>query len=449
MQSMGALVREGAAAKQASGSMADFDDPTEMRHEMTFQLRHTLLCAGLACASLGAQALSPLASLGQSLFNDPLLSASGRLSCATCHSPQNATMAPNSLPVQLGGAAMNLPGFRNVPTVAYARFTPRRSPPGAPTRAGLQLDGRALDLAAQAAMPFTAPNEMANVTTTEVRQRLVIRPYAAAFQAQFGAAVLRDPDATVRAMAQAIAAYEQEGPEFQRFTSKFDAAAVGQVALTAQEQNGRRLFNAPDKGNCTVCHGGPGSTQGAQLFTNYSFHALGVPRNWKISYNQDALAQPAFVPANGSTLGAPNHRYYDLGACGPFRSDLSTQTTECGKFKVPTLRNVALKGAYYHNGVFGSLLQVVDFYNTRDAQPTRWYRKADGVTPEPAYNDLPVIYQANIVRHPPFQPLPGNVPRLQPGEMRDIVAFLCTLTDGFDPRNPAANYPPQCQAVSR
>lgn len=417
---------------------------------MSYPLRHLLICAGLAAVPLGAAALSPQAELGRALFNDPLLSASGQQSCATCHAPQNAMMAPNTLPVQLGGAAMNLPGFRNAPTVTYALFTPRRNPPGAPTRAGFQLDGRAVDLAAQAMMPFTAVNEMANVTTTEVRQRLVIRPYAGTFQAVFGAAVLRDGDATVRAMGQAIAAYEQEGLEFQRFNSKFDAATVGRATLTAQEQNGQRLFNDPQKGSCAVCHSGNGSTANAQVFTNYSFQALGVPRNWKIAYNQDGGTLPGFVPVNGSNLGAPNHRYYDLGACGPFRTDLAAQTRECGKFKVPTLRNVALKGAYYHNGVFSSLAQVVDFYNTRDVQPARWYRKADGVTPDVAYNDLPLIYQANVVRHPPFQPLVGNQPRLQPGEVRDIVAFLCTLTDGFDPRNPGAYpYPAQCQAALR
>lgn len=422
---------------------------------MRNRLRYTLLCAQLALAGLptAAQALSPMADLGQQLFNDPFLSASGQQSCASCHSPQRAMLAPNALPVQLGGANLNLQGFRNVPTVTYARFTPRRSPPvtpqGVPPGGGLQLDGRALDLAAQAAMPFTAANEMANLTTAEVQKRLIGRPYLSAFQAVFGNAPLRDPDATVRAMALAIAAYEQEGLEFQRFNSKFDAAVSGQTTLTAQELNGQRLFNAPDKGNCLSCHGGKTGPTGVQLFSNFSYQALGVPRNWRISYNQDGVTPPDFAPSNGAGLGAPNHRYYDLGVCGPFRTDLSSQSAECGKFKVPTLRNVALKGAYYHNGVFSSLAQVLDFYNTRDAQPGRWYRKADG-TPDIAFNDLPLIYQGNINRRPPFQPLLGNQPRLQPGEMRDIVAFLCTLSDGFDPKDPAAYpYPAQCQAASR
>ncbi|MDD5297324.1 MAG: cytochrome c peroxidase [Rhodocyclaceae bacterium] len=403
----------------------------------------------LACLPLAAAALSPLANLGQKIFNDPMLSASGRESCATCHAPGNAFLAPNTRPVQIGGANMNLSGFRNVPAVTYALFNPRQSPAGVPIRGGLQLDGRAMDLVAQAMMPFTSTVEMGNVTTTEVRQRLILRPYLAAFQAIFGATLLRDPDATVRAMGQAIAAYETEGPEFKRFNSKYDATLIGRAKLTPQEQNGQALFNSTTKGNCVMCHNGTGTTT-AQMFTNYSYRAVGVPRNWKIPYNQDGVTQPSYVPANGANLGAPNHHYYDLGACGPFRTDLAGQTADCGMFKVPGLRNVALKEAYEHNGVFTSLAQVVDFYNTRDLQPERWYKKADGITPDIPYNDVPIIYQSNIERHPPFQPLPGNKPHLSASEIQDIVVFLCTLTDGYDPANPAAYpYPAQCKAALR
>lgn len=412
--------------------------------------RHLTTALALVCSPLAAHALSPLADLGQKIFNDPLLSASGRQSCATCHAPGNAFMPANKLPVQPGGIAMDQSGFRNVPTITYARFAPRPAPVGLPPRGGQQLDGRAADLAAQATMPFTSPVEMANTTTTEVRQRLILRPYLAAFRALFGDAILKDPDASVRAMGRAIAAYETEGLEFQRFNSKYDAAVLGRATLTAQESNGQALFNSPTKGNCAICHGGNGNTAGAQLFTNHAFKAVAVPRNWQLPYNDDSRSQPAFVPANGASLGTPNHKYYDLGACGPFRTDLAAQTGECGKFKVPTLRNVALKGAYEHNGVFNSLQQVVDFYNTRDVTPGRWYKKADGITPDIPYNDIPVIYQANVDRHPPFLPLPGNRPRLSPAEVQDIVVFLCTLTDGYDPVNPTAYpNPAQCQAARR
>lgn len=412
-----------------------------------------LMAAPLLALPFQAQALSPMATLGHQLFHDPVLSASGQQSCASCHSPENGWTANNKLAVQLGGASLTLQGFRNTPTVAYTRFTPPTRPEDVTNglaRGGFLLDGRATDLAAQAMLPFVAPNEMANATNADVRQRLMIRPYLADFQKIFGTAVLRDADATVKAMARAIAAYEVEDRDFQLFNSKFDAVQRKQAQFTAQEANGARLFNDPAKGNCASCHSSNGINGLPPLFSNFSYHALGLPRNWRIIYNQDQQPLPTYLAANGANLGAPSHLYYDLGACGPFRQDLASQTGLCGKFKVPTLRNAALKGAYGHNGVFNTLQQVVDFYNTRDLQTARWYKKADGNNVDISYNDLPLIYHANIERRPPFAPLPGNRPRLRDNEVRDLVAFICTLTDGFDPKNPAAyRYPPQCHAAAQ
>ena len=182
----------------------------------------------------------------------------------------------------------------------------------------------------------------------------------------------------------------------------------------------------------------------AQL-TNYSYHVLGVPRNWQIAYNLDTTTLPDFVPANGASLGAPGHNYYDMGLCGPFRTDLLTETTLCGAFKVPTLRNVGLKKTYFHNGVFDNLNDVVSFYATRNNNPSRWYVKPDG-TPDILYNDLPVAYAANVepVNHPG-----GPVaPNLSSTDIQNIVRFLCTLNDGFDPQNPAAyNTTGQCAGI--
>jgi cytochrome c peroxidase len=222
----------------------------------------------------------------------------------------------------------------------------------------------------------------------------------------------------------------------------------GQAQFSTREANGWRLFNDPEKGNCLRCHTSSGTATRPALFTNFSYHALALPRNWQIVYNRDDLPQPVYAPSNGLTLGVPGHRYYDLGACGPFRTDLASQTEQCGKFRVPTLRNVALKGAYGHNGIFGDLFQVVDFYTSRDLQPARWYRKADGISPDLPYNDLPLQYQAQVAKLPPFHFLPGRIPRLTQAEQRDLVAFMCTLTDGYDTANPAGyRMPPQCLAA--
>ena len=149
------------------------------------------------------------------------------------------------------------------------------------------------------------------------------------------------------------------------------------------------------------------------------------------------------MPKNGAALGAPNYSYYDLGICGPLRTDYRVGGPTCGQFKVPTLRNIALTGPYFHNGVFQTLDQVVAWYVTRDTQPDRWYIKADG-TPDVPYNDLPVAFDANVnVAEVPYNP--AKAPSMTNQEMSDLVHFLCTLTDGFDPANPSAyRVPAQC-----
>jgi cytochrome c peroxidase len=179
------------------------------------------------------------------------------------------------------------------------------------------------------------------------------------------------------------------------------------------------------------------------LFTDHSFHNLGVPRNWNIVYNLDSTTLPSFAPANGTSLGSPGHHYYDLGLCGPVRTDLSGDTRLCGLFKVPTLRNVAIKQTYFHNGVYNDLHQVVGFYATRDSNLARIYVKPDG-SPDIPYNDLPQAYDGNVERRQaPFNQTRG--PSLTQAEVQNLVSFLCTLTDGYDPKNPSAyRVPPQC-----
>ena len=104
----------------------------------------------------------------------------------------------------------------------------------------------------------------------------------------------------------------------------------------------------------------------------------------------------------------------------------------CGMFKAPTLRNVALRGSFFHNGVFHTLREAVAFYADRDTNPGRWYPKApDGSIRR--YDDLPETYRENINLEPPFDRKPGDPPALTEGEVDDIVAFLQALTDGYRP----------------
>ncbi|TIS69931.1 MAG: cytochrome-c peroxidase, partial [Mesorhizobium sp.] len=98
-------------------------------------------------------------------------------------------------------------------------------------------------------------------------------------------------------------------------------------------------------------------------------------------------------------------------------------------FKTPTLRNVALRKSFFHNGYVHSLREAVAFYVTRDTDPGRWYPKnADGTVEK--FDDLPKAYRGNLKTDPPFNGRkPGEKPALTDAEIDDIVAFLGTLTD--------------------
>src|SRR5262249_10566008 len=123
--------------------------------------------------------------------------------------------------------------------------------------------------------------------------------------------------------------------------------------------------------------------------------------------------------------------YFDLGLCGPYRADLRERTEYCGRFKTPTLRNVAVRGTFFHNGSFRSLRDVVAFYVSRDTNPELWYpRRTDGSIAK--FDDLPPALWVNINREPPFDRRPGEEPALTGDEIDDVVAFLSTLTDAPD-----------------
>ncbi len=391
--------------------------------------------------------MSAMAQVGKELFTDTALSASGKQSCATCHVAGRAFAGDDPLPVPLGGPNMDLPGLRNTPSLAYAVFTPAYHVESDGTAiGGFFRDGRAASLADQAEQPFLTPFEMANASADEVLARLLTRPYLTDFKVVFGEASVRNATTALHNIGQAIAQYEKEEVDFHKFSSKYDAYLKGSATLTPQELNGLALFNNPAKGNCTACHVSTPTATTPALFTDFSYENVGMPRNWKIAANLDGTTLD-YVPKNGTALGAPNHDYYDLGLCGPLRTDLASKTSNCGAFKVPTLRNIALTGPYFHNGVFDSLEEAVVWYITRDTDPDRWYRKADG-TPDIAFNDLPTAYKSNVnVSEVPY--IPVLAPTLSNSEMAHLVRFLCTLTDGYDPANPSAyQVPAQCNSTA-
>ena len=406
------------------------------------RLIHSLFAAGVVVLAGAAAAPSPdfspgpltrgeadaraaaLTDLGRKMFFDQSLSASGRMSCATCHDPAHAFGPPNALPVQTGGPLMDLPGVRAAPSLRYLQATPQfsehffdsddegdESLDNGPT-GGLMWDGRADQARDQARFPLLSPFEMANTDATLVAAKLEGASYADDVRGIFGSTVFDNSAAAFDAALEALAAFQESPADFYPYSSKYDAYLAGKATLTEQEARGLRLFEAEDKGNCASCHiSAPANDGEPPQFTDFGLIALGVPRNPAIAANSDP-------------------KYFDLGLCGPLRSDFTGRAEYCGLFRTPSLRNAALRQTFFHNGVFHTLRDAVALYATRDTDPGRWYPKdAAGVVQK--YNDLPRPYQANLNTDPPFGGKPGDKPPLTDAEIDDLVAFIGTLTDGY------------------
>lgn len=399
----------------------------------------SLACGGEVMPEIGTEQYYPLVygdrpsvndlvAMGRKIFSDPSLSVSGRQSCASCHDPGHAYGAPNAAAVQPGGPGMNRFGFRNTPSLTYLHspvpFTEHfyEAEPASITgddegpTGGRTWDGRVNTGHEQALMPLLDPNEMANRDPRDILQRLMKTAYAAEFQKLVSAPgenVFDDPKASIGWMTVALEAFESSPADFHAFTSKYDAYLRDQVELTPAEKRGLDLFNDMKKGNCASCHTSSHKSPASHLpiFTDFGFVALAVPRNTALPANQDA-------------------NFHDLGLCGPLRTDLANHPEYCGEFRTPSLRNVARKKSFFHNGAIHSLRDAVEFYATRDTNPAKWYGR-DAAGKALKYNDLPEKYWANINNDPPFKPLASGKPRLTPREIDDVVAFLGTLSDGY------------------
>lgn len=362
-----------------------------------------------------------LSALGRTLFSDTALSASGRLSCASCHDPAHAYGPPDGAPVRAGGADGRARGVRAVPSLRYQQDTPPFSEHFSDTdgndsidqgpTGGRTWDGRASSAHDQAALPLLSPFEMANAGRDAAVARLRAAPSAAAFLATFGPRVLDDPALAWTGLLWALEVFQQSPTEFYPYSSKYDAMLRGQVRLDAREQRGLELFNDPAKGNCAVCHISSVRRGAFPQFTDRGLLALGVPRN-------------AHLPANA------NPAYHDMGLCGPWRTDFAARVEYCGLFKTPTLRNVATRRVFFHNGVYHRLEDVLDFYAERDTDPAKFYPR-DRRGRIRVFDDLPAAYAGNVNHDAPFGGSLGHTPSLTRAERAEIIAFLKTLTDGW------------------
>jgi cytochrome c peroxidase len=277
--------------------------------------------------------------LGKLLFSDPILSKDKTVSCASCHRPAYAFADTSAVSIGVGGKK----GKRNTPSAMNLLLD-----------TSFFWDGRAKTLEEQALAPIENPDEM-NLPVAEAVKRLKhSKKYNAYFKKIFNS------EPTMELLAKAIAAFERtlETNDTPFDTWKFydDSNAVSDAV-----KRGFKIFN--EKGKCVKCHFGAD-------FTTHEFRNIGLFDGKKLN---------------------------DSG-----RSVITGKQNDIGKFKTPSLRNVAVTAPYMHNGMAKTLKEVIDFYN-----------ETEKFVPHPVNKDTILA-----------KPL-----GLTPKEKKDLEAFLISLTD--------------------
>lgn len=294
--------------------------------------------------------------LGRKLFFDTRLSATGYVSCATCHRPDQEFQ--DGLPL---GKGVGLTTRRTQTLVGVAYNT------------WFFWDGRKDSLWAQALAPLESPSEMGGHRFDQARA--VAYYYRADYESLFGplpkvdwTALSAEGQEAVTLVfvniGKAIAAYERTLlPVPARFDAYVEAALnddeAGQAVFTTDEVAGLKLFIG--KADCAQCHNTP-------LFSDGGFHNTGVP---------PAPGQP---PDEGWGKGLPlmlddefgcKGRYSDAasGECAAWRYLVAGVPTQIGAFKTPTLRGVAGRAPYMHAGQFATLAEVVRHYSAAPSAP--------------------------------------------------------------------------------
>jgi len=344
-----------------------------------------------------------LESLGKTLFFDVNLSSGGNQSCGSCHDPANGFADPDvskSVPVSEGSVAGRF-GNRNAPTAAYAAFIPtfvKRTTQNFDNtvshyQGGQFLDGRRSSLTEQAKDPFLNPVEMNNTDAADVVNKVKNATYAEDFKSLFGADAFADTATAYNNIASAIAAFESSA-EVNPFTSKFDAVIAGQSTFTASEQRGFDLFKGT-KAKCANCHT-VNNPADQSIFSDFNYYNIAIP------VNPD---NPAFVADN-------SFRDAGLGA-SPALTNPTEQTAEQGKFRTPTLRNIALTAPYMHNGVYDTLEDVIRHYDITATDSLLFVPEVE--------NDIAVELNYKT----------DSGLGLQTEDYTDLENFMLTLTDGF------------------
>ena len=291
--------------------------------------------------------------LGKRLFYDKILSVDNSKACASCHMPQHAFTDVNTFSAGVSG---NIGNRNSMPLFNLAwNFDDNYF-----------WDGRALGLEHQALEPVTNPIELENPSWTEVENRLNNHPdYPNLFNQAFGTSNI-----TKDLVTKAIAQFERT---LISGNSKFDKYLNGQATLTPQEQNGFNVFMDETRGDCFHCHGNPNNP----LWTDNQFHNNGLDTTF-------------------SDLG--------LGA-------VTGNDNDNGKFKSPSLRNLAYTAPYMHDGRFATLDEVIEHYSTG-------LQNSDTIDPL-----MKKIGQGGV--------------QLSAQDKADLKAFLLSLSDPSFINNPA------------
>ncbi|UPT69168.1 MAG: c-type cytochrome [Sphingobacteriales bacterium JAD_PAG50586_3] len=274
------------------------------------------------------------------------------MSCGSCHKQQFAFVDST---LQYSTGIDNIAGTRNAMPLFNLGWSTK----------GFLWDGGATDLESQVIGPIQNPVEMHESLPNALSELNNHPQYPLLFKAAFGTDSI-----TIPLVMKAIAQFERT---LISANSKYDLYLRGEATLTPQETNGLQLYSDMAKGDCNHCHV-LGST-----FTDFEFRNTGL-----------------------DSIAVDNGRYL-----------ISLNPNDKGKFKTPSLRNIALTAPYMHDGRFGTLEQVLDFYNTGFHYPS----------------NLDANLQTAVKG------------RLNPQEMQDLIAFLNTLTDTEFINNPNHSKP--------
>ncbi|WP_052158310.1 cytochrome-c peroxidase [Lacinutrix jangbogonensis] len=289
--------------------------------------------------------------LGKKLFFDTKLSGDQTMACASCHSPQHAFTANTPTSVGIDGVSGNrnsMPLF-NLAWNYGERFT---------------WDGKELSLERQAMEPVQNPIEMHSDWQDVVDRLQSDAEYPELFRLAFKTSTI-----TKELTTKAIAQFERT---LISANSKFDKFSLGETSLTPQEQNGLNVFMDEERGDCFHCHGNPNNP----LWTDNIFHNNGLDTTFS-----------------------------DLGLGG-----VTGDPNDNGKFKTPSLRNLAYTAPYMHDGRFSSLDEVIAFYSA-------------GLQPSPTIDPL-------------MKNLDNGGVQISDADKADLKTFLLSLSDPTFLTNP-------------